>query len=173
MAKDRLPWVLRSVYNRPGFAWLAVITLGILFWGLLLAGCATVGRNYNSRYYYVAEIPVWIIEYVEAQAVIEVLAWKDYRNRAGEMGCNVTSIACTEGIAIILLSGATCEQYLESIYHEAGHWRDAIEATGSNRHSGKDWSSSKPYGYDQIVIEKMKSFDFSGCGNQLAVLQGG
>ena len=165
MANDRLPWLLRSVYNRPGFAWLALVLSGTLCWGLLLAGCTTVGRSYDSRYYYVAEIPVWIIEYVQAQADIEVLLWKDYRLMAKKLGCDMNSIACTKGVSIILLAGSTCEQYLESIYHEAGHWRDAIEETGSNRHSGKDWSSSKPYGYDKMAMEKMKGFVFSGCNN--------
>lgn len=163
MAAERPPWIARALYNRPGFAWLGVFTAGVLCWVLLLAGCTTVGRNYDSRYYYVAEVPLWIIAYVQAQADIEVLLWKDYRSRARDLGCAVNSMACTQGNAIILLAGASCEQYLESIYHEAGHWRDAIEATGSSRHSGRDWSTSKPYGYDAMVREKMKDFVLPEC----------
>ena len=168
MADEKLPWITRALYNRPGFAWLGMFAVGALCWVLLLSGCTTVGRNYDSRYYYVAEMPLWLIAYVQAQADIEILMWQDYRRRARALGCAGSSMACTRGNSIILLAGSTCEQYLESIYHEAGHWRDAIEATGSNRHSGKDWSSSKPYGYDNKVKEAMQDFVLVDCDRKQA-----
>lgn len=143
------------------FWWRLCFASGLLFWTgifLLVAGCTTSGRSYDSRYFYQEDIQDWVIAYAENQANIEILPWEAFRKRVWAMGCEPNAIACTKGFDIVIQAGLSFEQCRESLWHELGHWEDALSGKLDNGHSGNQWGSRRPEGYDAMVQQRMAEF---------------